>query len=311
MTLQQLEYIVAVDNYRQFSAAAESCFVTQPSLSTMINKLEAEIGVKIFDRSKQPVMTTEIGQAIVAQARRVLQEAEQVQQIVREQRETLSGELRLGIIPTLAPYLLPLFLKAFSEKYADVTLIIAEQTTETIIQKLKKDQLDVAIMATPTLDNQLFEDRLFLEEFVVYAPNEYNILEKKYILPEEIDPSRLVLLEEGHCVRSQVVNLCALQRTQTHLRNIQYEASNLETLRRIVEVSEGITILPELALQNFDEEQMQFVRFFQKPAPVREVSIVRHRTLNKIRLVEALKTEVFRHLPVFLKEKKEGVVLGI
>jgi LysR family hydrogen peroxide-inducible transcriptional activator len=277
----------------------------------MIHKLEEELGVKIFDRSKQPVMPTEVGRDIVAQAQKILQETELLRQIVRDQRENLTGELRLGIIPTLAPYLLPLFLKSFSEKYSEVKLFVSELTTQSLITKLKRDQIDVGIMATPSLDAQLFEDRLFLEEFVVYAPNESVLLEKRFLLAEDIDPSHLVLLEEGHCVRSQVVNLCALQRAESKLKNIQYEASSLDTLRRLVEVSEGITILPELALQDFDEIQMQWVRFFRPPAPMREVSLVRHRTLNKIRLVEALKNEIIEHLPPFLREKKVGKVMPI
>lgn len=310
MTLQQLEYIVALDTHRNFSLAAESCFVTQPSLSTMIQKLEEELEIKIFDRSKQPVRVTNVGQEIIAQARKILQEAEFVRQIVRDQRENLVGELRLGIIPTLAPYILPIFLKSFSEKYTEVKLKICEITTENLITKLKSDQLDVGIMATPSLDPQLSEDRLFWEEFVVYAPNESNLLEKRFLLAEDIDPSRLVLLEEGHCVRSQVVNLCALQRAESNLKNIEYEASSLDTLRRLVEANEGIAILPALAMQDFDETQIQWVRFFKSPAPMREVSLVRHRT-HKLRLVEALQQEIIQHLPPLLREKKEGKVISI
>lgn len=310
MTLQQLEYIVALDTHRNFSLAAESCFVTQPSLSTMIQKLEEELEIKIFDRSKQPVRITNVGQEIIAQAKKVLQEAEFLRQIVRDQREKLIGELRIGIIPTLAPYILPLFLKNFSEKYTEVKLKIIEVTTENLVASLKRDLLDVGIMATPSLDPQLLEDHLFGEEFVVYAPNESNLLEKRFLLAEDIDPSRLVLLEEGHCVRSQIVNLCALQRAESKLKNIQYEASSLDTLRRLVEANEGIAILPALAIQDFDEAQMQWVRFFKPPAPLREVSLVRHRT-HKLRLVEALKYEIIQHLPPFLREKKEGKIIPI
>ncbi len=310
MTLQQLEYIVALDTHRNFSLAAESCFVTQPSLSTMIQKLEDELGVKIFDRSRQPIRVTQIGTNIVAQARKILQETEFLRQIVRDERENLVGELRLGIIPTLAPFILPIFLKSFSEKYTEVKLIISEITTENLIAKLKRDQLDVGIMATPSLDPQLVEDRLFWEEFIVYAPNESNLLEKRFLLTEDLDPSRLVLLEEGHCVRSQIVNLCALQRTASKLRNIEYEASSLDTLRRLVEANEGIAILPELAIQDFDETQMQWVRFFRPPAPMREVSLVRYQT-HKLRLLEALKCEIMEHLPLIVREKQQGKIIPI
>lgn len=304
MTLQQLEYVIALDTHRHFSLAADKCFVTQPSLSAMVQKLESELGVKIFDRSKQPVAPTDVGLAIIEQARQILLEAERLRQIVRDQRETVSGELRIGIIPTLAPYLLPLFLKSFSEQYRDVHLHLTELTTEQITHSLKKDLLDVGIMATPLEDPQLLEEPMFLEEFSAYAPHEASILEKKYLLAEDIDPNRLVLLEEGHCIRAQVINLCALQQAQSTLNNISYEAGSLETLRRLVEANAGITILPELALLNLDEDQMQYIRFFKPPAPAREISLVMHRVFTKRRLVDALKTSIVDNLPERLKKGK-------
>lgn len=309
MTLQQLEYVVALDTYRHFSIAADKCFVTQPSLSAMIQKLELELGVKIFDRSKQPVAPTDVGLCVIDQARKVLLEAERLRQIVLDQRETISGELRIGIIPTLAPYLLPLFLKAFAEKYTDVHLHLSELTTEQIIQLLKKDLLDVGIMATPLEDPQLLEEPIFREEFSAYAPHEPKILEKRFLMADDIDPNRLVLLEEGHCIRAQVINLCALQRAQSTLNNISYEAGSLETLRRLVETNAGITILPELALLDLDEDQMQYVRFFKAPAPAREISVVMHRVFTKRRLVDVLKDSIMLHLPERLKKDKPLTVM--
>lgn len=311
MTLQQLEYILAVDAYRHFSSAAEHCFVTQPTLSAMIRKLEDELGEKIFDRSKQPVVPTEIGGAIIGQARKVVQEAARLEQMVHDQRETLVGELRIGIIPTLAPYLLPLFLRSLSEKATGVNLIIADMTTQNIIQNLKKDLLDVGIMATPTQDPLLFEEPLFYEELVVYAPHEKSLLDKRYVLSEDLDINRLVLLEEGHCIRTQVINLCALQKAQNSLQNITYEAGSLETLQRLVESHSGITILPQLALLNFDEGRMQNIRFFKPPAPVREISIVTNRAYAKKRMTRLLKKEILDNLPDFMKEEKLKNVLGI
>ena len=311
MTLQQLEYILAVDTYKQFSTAAEKCFITQPSLSAMIQKLEDELGVKIFDRSKQPIMPTEIGTDIIAQARVIVNEAENLKQLVKDRLETVSGGLRLGIIPTLAPYLLPLFLKDFSEKYSDLKLSIIELTTENIIAQLKKGILDVGIMATPSQDNQLFEEPIFYEEFVVYAPNEKAILKKNYMLAEDIDANRLMLLQEGHCMRSQVINLCALQKTQSSLSNITYEAGSLETLKRLVEAHSGITILPHLAILDMDEEQIQYIRFFKPPAPVREISLVTHRSLAKKRLIAVLKEAIYHNLPTAVKKIKKKRVIDI
>jgi LysR family transcriptional regulator, hydrogen peroxide-inducible genes activator len=311
MTLQQLEYILAVDTYKQFSTAAEKCFITQPSLSAMIQKLEEELGVKIFDRSKQPILPTEIGREIIAQARLILNESEHLKQIVKDRMETVNGELRLGIIPTLAPYLLPLFLKDFSDKYSDLKLSITELTTENIITQLKKGAIDVGIMATPSKDNQLSEEPIFYEEFVVYAPNEITVLKKQYLLTEDIDAHRLMLLQEGHCMRSQVINLCALQKTQSSLSNITYEAGSLETLKRLVEVHSGITILPHLAVLDMHEDQMQYIRFFKPPAPVREISLVTHRSLAKKRLIAVLKEAIFDNLPLAVQRGKGAWVVDI
>jgi LysR family transcriptional regulator, hydrogen peroxide-inducible genes activator len=311
MTLQQLEYIIAVDNHRHFAKAAQACFVTQPTLSMMLQKLEEELGVLIFDRSKQPVVPTETGGEIIEQARKVLKEAAELREIVSKQRDILSGELRLGIIPTLAPYLLPLFLKRFSGKYPDIRLIISELTTENIVQKLKKDALDMGIMATPSGDRDLFESPLFQEQFVVYAAKNEDILEKHYLLADDIDVNRLLLLEEGHCMRTQVINLCALRQTTNQIANVFYESGSIETLKNLIDVHAGITILPELALKNLTKSQSENVRFFQDPAPVREISLVTYRAFVKKRLVEALKNEIVASLPPELQTNKKRRVLSI
>lgn len=311
MTLQQLEYVVALDNHRRFSAAAEECHVAQPSLSAALQKLEEELGVKLFDRSKQPITPTELGIPFIQQARRVLREAEALRLLVSEYCETLSGEFRLGIIPTLAPYLLPLFLKDFSEKYPEIKLHVHERTTENLLSLLRRERLDAILLATPLDEERLVKDCLFYEEFVAYAPHEASILKKRYLLTEDIDPERLVLLEEGHCMRNQVVNLCALQKAQSGWSNIAYEAGSLETLRRLVENHSGITILPQLAMLDLNEDQMQFVRFFQAPAPVREISLLTTSHFNKRRILAALKESILSNLPAVLREEKMRRVLDI
>lgn len=293
MNLQQLEYVIAVDAYRHFAKAAEQCHVTQPTLSMMIQKLEDEIGVKIFDRSRQPVIPTHIGEALIAQARVVLREAERFAEIAREEEQSLSGELRVGIIPTLSPYLLPLFLQAFVDTHPNIRLKISERTTGSLIEALHKGMLDAAILVTPLNDNTLREQPLFYEAFVVYSGHEYR---KKYLLPEDINPNELWLLEEGHCFRSQIMNLCDL-RKKNHL-TVEYEAGSLETLKQLVDAQNGITILPELATLYLSAKQSDKVKRFAAPEPVREVSIVTHRHLVKERLVEALKDTILRNLPM-------------
>jgi LysR family hydrogen peroxide-inducible transcriptional activator len=297
MNLQQLEYIVAVDTLKHFSAAAAKCNVTQPTLSMMIQKLEEELDVKIFDRSKQPVQTTEIGQTVIDQARMILGEAGNLKKLVAQQKGTISGELRIGIIPTLAPYLLPLFLNQFLKKYPLLKLKISELTTDQIIERLNAQHLDAGILATPLKNPTLQELPLFYEQFVVYASQAEKMMKKKYLLAADIDVNRLWLLEEGHCLRSQVVNLCELKRKEALLQNLDYEAGSIETLRKMVDLNNGITILPELALRDLTKAQMKNIRYFKSPAPVREVSIVTYRYFVKYHLIEALKKEILASIP--------------
>jgi LysR family transcriptional regulator, hydrogen peroxide-inducible genes activator len=297
MNLQQLEYIVAVDTLKHFSAAAAKCNVTQPTLSMMIQKLEEELDVKIFDRSKQPVQTTEIGQTVIDQARMILGEAGNLKKLVAQQKGTISGELRIGIIPTLAPYLLPLFLNQFLKKYPLLKLKISELTTDQIIERLNAQHLDAGILATPLKNPTLQELPLFYEQFVVYASQAEKMMKKKYLLAADIDVNRLWLLEEGHCLRSQVVNLCELKRKEALLQNLDYEAGSIETLRKMVDLNNGITILPELALRDLTKIQMKNIRYFKSPAPVREVSIVTYRYFVKYHLIEVLKKEILANIP--------------
>lgn len=211
MNLQQLEYIIAIDKYRHFVKAAEACFVTQATLSMMIKKLEEELEVKIFDRSKQPVVPTDIGEKIILQAKITLQHAQKIKELINEEQDKISGELRIGIIPTLAPYLLPLFLPSYLKNYPLVKIQISELTTEEIVQRLERNEIDAGILATPLENKILIEKPLFYEQFVVYASKEEQFRNKKYLLAEDIDVNRLWLLEEGHCLRSQVINLCELK----------------------------------------------------------------------------------------------------
>ncbi len=297
MTLQQLEYAVALQIHGQFSVAADHCHVSQPSLSIMIKKLEEELGTAIFDRRKQPIAPTEMGELVLEQARVVLQEARLLHQLVETYQSEPTGRLQLGVIPTIAPYLLPLFIEDFSKKYPKVQLDIVEQTTDNLERMLKQGRLDACILATPPTDERSISRLLYQEAFVAYAPHEASILGKNYLLAEDIDPEKLLLMEEGHCIREQVINLCELRQVHSRLRNIHFEAGNLETLRRLVESHSGITILPQMALLDLDEDRMQHVRFFKDPAPVREVAMVAHAKCPKQRLLDVLATTILNNLP--------------
>lgn len=292
MNFQQLEYIVAVDAYRHFAKAAEACFVTQPTLSMMVQKLEDELGTKIFDRSRQPVVPTQVGEVLLAQARLILGQVRQLKETVNEQKNSLSGDFTMGIIPTLAPYLVPLFVQSFLEKYPHVRLRIVENTTEIIVEKLKKGLLDAGILVTPLHLDFIKEIPVFYEAFVVYSSHGYA---KEYLLPEDLNPNDLWLLQEGHCFRSQVMNLCELRRTAD--APFDYEAGSIETLKQLVDSQSGVAILPDLATLHLSDNQRQKIKRFAAPQPVREVSIVTQRDYLKQRLVEALKTEILENLP--------------
>lgn len=295
MTLIQLEYIVAVDTHRHFAQAADSSFVTQPTLSMQIQKLEEELGVKIFDRTKQPVIPTEIGAAIIAQARVVLREASTINHLIDNQKGKMTGELRIGIIPTLAPYLLPQLFKQLRAKYPNLNLVIKETITEEIINELKNNRLDCGLVVTPLHDSAIKEDVLFYEELFVYVSKNNALSDKKYVLAADIDPHELWLLEEGHCFRSQVLNLCELQKRSG--LQFKYETGNLETLKRMVDNSEGITILPELAVKEFSAAQLKLVKRLHSPRPAREVSLVTHRDHIKMKHLKTLKDEILLIVP--------------
>lgn len=309
MNFQQLEYIVAVDTYRHFAKAAEHSFVTQATLSMMIQKLEAELGILIFDRSRQPVTPTLTGKKIIEQARRILMESVKLKELVNMEKGEVTGELKVGIIPTLAPYLLPLFLKKFSDDYPLVKLNISEHTTATIIRKLKDGRLDAGILATPLSDNSIKETPLFFEKFYLYVNKNEKGFDKQYVLPANIDINRLWLLEEGHCMRSQILNFCELKKALAGEEKIHYEAGSIETLKNLVDKNFGITIIPELATKNLTPSGKKRLRYFKAPAPVREISIVTHREYVKLMLIDVLKITILASVPENMKSQKDVTVI--
>ena len=311
MTFVQLEYIVAVDTWRHFATAAEHCFVTQPTLSMQIQKLEEELGVKIFDRSKQPVIPTETGMEIIEQARRILSGRNGILELIQEKKGQLTGELRIGIIPTLAPYLLPLFVQKFSKKYPGIKLVVQEMLTEYIVTRLREGRIDAGLLVTPLQEKGIRESVLFHEELLAYVSRKNAAYKKTYVLPQDIDPEKLWLMEEGHCFRSQIMNLCELRRASEMMTHFEYEAGSIEALRRMVELNDGITILPELATFDMSNRQLELIRHFKKPAPMREVSVVFHRDFVKKRLIEALKEEIIASIPDKIKKNKNLHVVPV
>lgn len=302
MNLQQLEYIIAIDEQRHFVTAAEKCFVTQATLSMMVKKLEDELDVKIFDRSRQPVKPTREGEEIILRARKILAEVCGLNNFAKELKGEVTGEIHLGVIPTLAPYLLPMFLQSYTKRYPDLKIYIRELVTDEIIARLKMGTLDIGLLATPLNDSQLKEHPLFYEDFLAYAGTQEKLPKKKYLLPKEINPSHLWLLEEGHCFRSQVYNLCELKKHDPHSDGLHYEAGSIETLINMVDRSGGITIVPYLSTLLLKPAQRKKLREFAAPRPAREVSLVTGLNFARTKLLERLAAEISEQIPVEMRQ---------
>jgi len=311
MTLIQLEYIIALDSFRHFGKAAIHCNIAQPSLSLQVQKLEEELKTTIFVRNCTPIIPTETGAILIEQAKKIVAEASVMQQLVQQQKNSVEGHLKIGIIPTLAPYFLPLFLFDFIKKYPAVKLYISELTTEKIIKRLNNGSLDVGMLATPLAHSELTEDVLFNEEFVAYVSKKEKIFSKKYILPADIDPNRLWLAEEGHCLRTQTMNLCELQKNSTIEKHLEYETGSIETLKNMVEKNGGITLLPELATMDMSVGKKAMLRYFKNPAPSREISMVTIKGFVKTRLTGVLRDCITSHLPMEVTKKKTRVRVDI
>jgi len=311
MTLVQLEYVIAVDTYRSFVAAAEKCFVTQPTLSMQIQKLEESIGARIFDRSRQPIVPTEVGVEIIKQARIVLTESRKINELVQLKKGELEGELRIGVIPTIAPYLLPRVLGRFMQQFPKLQLQIWEHTTEKVIGELKLGLLDCGVLSTPVYDPALVERALFYEPFVAYISPKSALTEKKVVTPEDVLEDKLWLLTEGHCMRGQVLNICQRKRNMDPNGTFEYHTGSVETLKRMVDSNSGSTILPELSISDFDEDQLARVRYFKSPEPVREISLVTTHNFLKKQAIDALEQEIIAAVPKKFKSKKKKEVMGI
>lgn len=309
ITLTQLEYIVAIDEYRHFATAAEKCFVTQPTLSMQIKKLEDELGVIIFDRSRQPVVPTDLGAKLIEQARMTLSATQRIKEIIQEEQQEVEGTLKIGIIPTLAPYLLPVFIGPYIRKYPAVKVEVEELVSEEIIRRLKRDMLDVGLFVTPYHDEKIVERPVFYEEMLVYAHPDSELLKKKEVGHEDIVTPDIWMLGNGHCFRNQVVNLCEMSAIQHKNLPFEFESNSLETLMRIVDVEGGFTLIPELALQYMPPEKKKQVRSIANTKPLREVSVIYSRHFTKQRLITLLCDEIKSVVPAHMLKRDRGMVV--
>lgn len=272
MTLQQLEYVMAVYRCKHFAKAAEYCNVTQPTLSSMIQKLEDELGIKIFDRSKQPIHPTAAGQLVIERAWNILVRAKHLKEIVEEERKSITGTLNVAILPTIAPYLLPRFLPQLMNEYPEMDIRVTEMKTEEIHKALKHGDIDAAILAKLDGQDDFKMHQLYVEKFFVYVSKNDNLFNKQNIRTTDLSGEFLWLLDEGHCFRDQLVKFCHLKSAAKSKK--AYNLGSIETFMRIVESGKGVTFIPELALQQFTDVQKELVRPFAHPIPTRSIVLL-------------------------------------
>ncbi|HCQ30136.1 MAG TPA: DNA-binding transcriptional regulator OxyR [Flavobacteriales bacterium] len=309
-SLTQLTYIVAVDTHKNFVKAAESVHVSQPTLSMQIKKMENDLGVTIFDRTKQPVMPTEIGEKIIAKAREILKHAEHINELIQDYNGVLMGTINIGIIPSLASSFLPKFLPTFAKKYPDLTININELYTENILEELKKDKLDFGIVVTPVKDEKIIEKPLFYEEIMPYFNKNHPLLQKKKLTVADLQCEDLWVLSEGNCFRSQVLNLCANNSEKAgSSKNIHFDSNTIETLVRFVDKEGGYTFVPQMIYENFSEKKKRKLKKINGLTPLREVSLVHTRTFTKATTIQEFIEHIKKSAPEEMLDKSRGTVI--
>lgn len=305
MTLQQLEYILAVARYGHFGRASEACNVTQPTLSAMIGKLEEEIGAKLFDRNRQPICPTPVGERVVQKAREVLEQADSIKDIVLEEKQSIGGVFRLGILPTIAPYLLPRFFPQMMKKYPTLDIRVREMKTYQIKEALLQGDIDAGILATIEGLEEYEQTTLFYEKYIGYVSREDALFKKEVIRTADVASSReLWLLDEGHCFRDQMVRFCQMKSSQTS--QLAYNLGSMETFMRMVESGMGITFIPELAEMQLSDQQKELVRPFAIPIPTRQLLLITRRDFIRQTLLDVIVKEIQASIPKEMLKLRAG-----
>lgn len=295
MTLQQLEYILAVNQSRHFAKAAEYCRVTQPTLSAMIQKLEEELDTRIFDRSQQPVCPTPVGIHIIEQAQNILVQANRIKNIIEEEKHSLTGTFKLGILPTVAPYLLPRFFPQLMKKYPNLDIRVVEMKTNDIKKALQTGEIDAGIVASLAGMEELQQTPLFYEQFFAYVSREDALFNNEVIRTSDLNGEQLWLLDEGHCFRDQLVRFCQMKSARAS--QLAYHLGSMETFMRMVESGKGVTFIPELAVLQLGDAQKELVRSFAIPCPTRQVVLLTNKNFIRHTLLEVLVKEIKLSVP--------------
>ncbi len=286
MTIAQLKYLLAVAKYLNFTKASQQCHVTQPTLSMQIQKLEDELGVIIFDRNKKPIKVTEIGKKIIDQAKTIVNESARINDLVQQEKGYIGGEYKLGIIPTLVPTILPMFLRSFIKKYPEVNIEIIEIPTEQMVEALLEGKLDAGIAATPLEEEKIIEKPLFYEPFVGFIPETHRLFQKKELDEQDLDVKDILLLDEGHCFRDNILNICRM--TSNEPKQFDLNIGNFDALIKLSKEGLGMTLLPYLQTEDLCEKDRKYLRNFKKPEPAREVSLIHSKDIFKKNITDAL-----------------------
>jgi len=307
MNIQQLEYLIAVDKFKHFGKAAQACFITQPTLSAMIQKFEEELDVKVFDRTTHPIRTTDVGVQIIEQAKKVIDSINELRNKADLLNNVLGGKINLGIIPTVSTYILPAEIFDFLKKNPKIEMNVKEITTENVIKGLKSGELDAGIIATPyDAASEFYQEFLFNEELMIYT-SDPKYKKDTYVIPEELDVDKVWLLEEGNCLRTQFENICKLKENSMKPKNLEFVSSNINTLIQMVDRVGGISIIPELAQSQLSKEQNDKIVRFRKPFPFREISIIYYKPTYKQKIIDELSESIRKSVEGKLNYNREPV----
>lgn len=299
MNERQVEYILAVDKHRSFGKAADACFITQSTLSTMIGKFEKQRGVVIFNRKSKPIELTVEGLAIVNQLKNIKREFDHLEEVIQELKGVQKGELRIAGIPTIAPYVFPMILNKLIKQFPKIQFTIQELTTKRIIEDIKHGNIDIGLVSTPLKEKDLRELKLYEEPFMIYDRRQRHQKKLKTKLAiSELDPSQLWLLEEGHCFRNQVEKICNLRQKKVLNNNLNYKSGSISSLKKFVAINKGMTLLPYLSINDLNKTERQYLKYFKSPTPVREIGLLVHKNFIKEKLLSGLE--------VIIKDAVEG-----